>query len=78
MPFNRRDFLKASAAGAVMLKQGMMTLGAPVDDIQVAIDAARTGEPATSLILRGAQNKKTKPKVGSTRNTFNRRYEPCD
>ena len=53
MPVSRREFLMASAAGAAMLKQGMTVLGAPVDDIQVVIDAAKTGEPVTPLIFGG-------------------------
>lgn len=53
MPFNRRDFLKASAAGAVILKQGIMALGAPAENVQVAIDAAKAGEPITPLIFGG-------------------------
>ncbi len=53
MPVNRREFLKASAAGGVMLKQGMMALGARAVSIQVAIDATKVGEPVTPLIFGG-------------------------
>jgi alpha-N-arabinofuranosidase len=53
MPVSRREFLMASAAGAAMLKQGMTALGAPGEDIQVVIDAAKTGEPVTPLIFGG-------------------------
>ena len=53
MPVSRREFLMASAAGAAVLKQGMTVFGAPVNDIQVAIDAAKTGEPVTPLVFGG-------------------------
>ncbi len=53
MPFNRRDFLKASAAGAVVLKQGRMALDAPAENIQVAIDATKPERPSLRSFSAG-------------------------
>jgi alpha-L-arabinofuranosidase len=51
MPVNRREFLTASVAGAAMLKHGMMALGAPVENLRVAIDASKTAEPLSKYEL---------------------------
>jgi alpha-N-arabinofuranosidase len=53
MPMNRRELLKASVVGAAMLRQGRKAFAAPAEDIQVAIDAAKIGEPITPLIFGG-------------------------
>jgi alpha-L-arabinofuranosidase len=49
----RREFLTVPVAGAAMLQQGMKAFAAPAGNIQVAIDAAKTGEPITPLIFGG-------------------------
>jgi alpha-L-arabinofuranosidase len=51
MPMNRRELLKASVAGAAMLR--LRATAFAVDNIQVAIDAAKIGEPITPLIFGG-------------------------
>jgi len=53
MPMNRRELLKASVAGAAILKQSGVAFAAPVENIQVTIDAAKTGEPISPLIFGG-------------------------
>ncbi|MEO8593729.1 MAG: alpha-N-arabinofuranosidase [Candidatus Solibacter sp.] len=53
MPINRRELLKASVAGAAMMQQGRNAYAAPPETIQVAIDAAKLGEPITPLIFGG-------------------------
>jgi alpha-N-arabinofuranosidase len=53
MPMNRRELLTASVAGAAMLRQGREAFAAPAGNIQVAIDAAKPGEPITPLIFGG-------------------------
>ena len=53
MPMNRRELLKASVAGAAMLKQGRKAFAAPAGSIQVAIDAARSGKPINPMIFGG-------------------------
>lgn len=53
MPINRREFLAASVAGAVALQSGLKSFAAPSAGIEVAIDAANTGEPITPLIFGG-------------------------
>ena len=53
MPMNRRELLKASVAGAAMLKQGRKAFAAPAGNIQVAIDAARSGKPINPMIFGG-------------------------
>ena len=53
MPMNRREFLTASVAGAVMLNEGMTAFAAPAGNLQVTIDAAKTGEPVNPLIFGG-------------------------
>ncbi len=57
MPVNRREFLTVSAAGAAMLKQQMIVLGATPqatpENIQAVIDASKVGAPVTPLIFGG-------------------------
>ena len=50
---NRREFITASLAGAAMLQQGMTAFAAETGNIQVTIDASKTGEPVTPLIFGG-------------------------
>ncbi len=51
MPMNRRELLQASVAGAAMVSQG--AFAAPPATIQVAIDAAKPGEPINPMIFGG-------------------------
>ena len=53
MPMNRRELLKASVAGAALLKQGREAMAAPAGNIQVAIDAAKSGKPIDPMIFGG-------------------------
>ena len=53
MPMNRRELLRASVAGAAVLKQGKKALAAPAGNIQVAIDAAKKGKPINPMIFGG-------------------------
>jgi hypothetical protein len=53
MPMNRRDLLRASVAGAAILEQGRQAFAAPPANIQVAIDAAKKGEPINPMIFGG-------------------------
>ena len=53
MPMNRRELLTASVAGAAMLKQGRQAFAAPPANIQVAIDAAKSGKPINPMIFGG-------------------------
>ena len=53
MPFNRRELLKASVAGAAMLRQGRDAFAAPPGNIHVAVDAARLGKPINPMIFGG-------------------------
>jgi alpha-N-arabinofuranosidase len=50
---NRREFLAASVAGAAMLQQGVGAFAAPTENLEVAIDAAKSGAPVTPLIFGG-------------------------
>jgi alpha-N-arabinofuranosidase len=50
---NRRELLKASVAGAAILKQGRQAFAAPVGNIQVAIDAAKSGKPINPMVFGG-------------------------
>jgi alpha-N-arabinofuranosidase len=52
MPMNRRELLKASVAGAAMLKQARQAFAAPAN-IQVAIDAAKSGKPIDPMVFGG-------------------------
>jgi alpha-N-arabinofuranosidase len=53
VPMNRREFLAASAASAAMLQPEVRAFAAPAENIQAAIDAARSGQPITPLIFGG-------------------------
>ncbi len=53
MPMNRREFLAASVAGAAMLQQGLTAFAAPAGNLEVVIDAAKSGGPVTPLIFGG-------------------------
>ena len=53
MPMNRREFLAASAASAAMLNQGMTTFAAVNGNIQVTIDASKSGGPVNPMIFGG-------------------------
>ena len=53
MPMNRREFLAASVVSAAMLQQGVSAFATPAGNLQVAIDAAKSGEPITPLIFGG-------------------------
>jgi alpha-N-arabinofuranosidase len=50
---NRRELLKASVAGAAILRQGGEAFAAPAGNIQVAIDAAKSGKPINPMIFGG-------------------------
>jgi alpha-N-arabinofuranosidase len=50
---NRREFLAASAASAAMLNQGMTTFAAVNGNIQVTIDASKSGGPVNPMIFGG-------------------------
>jgi alpha-N-arabinofuranosidase len=50
---NRREFLAASTAGAVLLPRSMRALAGPTANIEIAIDASQAGEPITPLIFGG-------------------------
>ena len=53
MPMNRRELLTASIAGAATLRQGRKAFAAPPGNIQVAIDAAKSGKPINPMIFGG-------------------------
>lgn len=55
MTMNRRDFLTASVAGAVLLQQRITQAhAAPADEsLQASIDASRRGEPVSPLVFGG-------------------------
>src|ERR1035437_10357487 len=53
MPMNRRELLTASVAGAAILKQGREAFAAPPGKIQVAIDAAKSGQPINPMVFGG-------------------------
>jgi alpha-N-arabinofuranosidase len=50
---NRREFLAASVASAAALQQGMTAFAAPAGDLQVAIDASKSGGPVNPMIFGG-------------------------
>ena len=56
---NRREFLAASAAGAAIMQQEMTAFADPAAKIEVAINAAKIGEPITPLIFGGYQEPAT-------------------
>jgi len=53
MPMNRREFLAASVAGAAILQQGMTAFAVTAEDLQVAIDASKSGGPVNPMIFGG-------------------------
>ncbi len=53
MGMNRREFMAASAASAALLNQGVRAFAAPAANIQVTVDASKTGAPITPLIFGG-------------------------
>jgi len=53
VPMNRREFLAASAASAAMLQPEMRAFAVHAENLQVTIDAARSGQPITPLIFGG-------------------------
>lgn len=53
MPINRRELLRASVAGAAILKGGEQASAAAPARIQVAIDASKVGEPINPMIFGG-------------------------
>ncbi len=50
---NRREFLAASAAGAILLQKGMPALAEPPRGIHVAVDATKVGAPINPMIFGG-------------------------
>jgi alpha-N-arabinofuranosidase len=50
---NRREFITTSVVGAAILKPGVKAFGAPAGTLEVAIDAAKVGEPVRPLIFGG-------------------------
>jgi alpha-N-arabinofuranosidase len=50
---NRREFLGASAAGAVMLHQGVQAFAASESSIELTVDAGKTSEPISPLVFGG-------------------------
>src|SRR5512142_1011017 len=53
MRINRRELLQASAGAAALLQEGAKAFASPVERIEAAIDAARTGEPISPLLFGG-------------------------
>jgi len=53
MPMNRREFLAASAASAAMLNKGMTSFAAGTGNIQVTIDASKSGGPVNPMVFGG-------------------------
>ena len=50
---NRREFLAASAASAAMLNHGMTAFAAATGNIQVTIDASKSGAPVNPMVFGG-------------------------
>jgi alpha-N-arabinofuranosidase len=50
---NRREFLASSAASAAMLNQGMTAFAAVTGNIQVTIDASKSGGPVNPMVFGG-------------------------
>jgi alpha-N-arabinofuranosidase len=50
---NRREFLAASAASTAMLNQGMTAFAAVTGNIQVTIDASKSGDPVNPMVFGG-------------------------
>ena len=53
MPVNRREFIAASVAGAVVLQREMKAFAAPAGPIQVTVDATKSGAPINPMIFGG-------------------------
>ena len=53
MPMNRREFLTASAASAAMLNHEMTAFAAVAGNIQVTIDASKSGAPVNPMVFGG-------------------------
>jgi len=53
VPMNRREFLAASAASAAMLNHEMTALAAVTGNIQVTIDASKSGGPVNPMVFGG-------------------------
>jgi alpha-N-arabinofuranosidase len=53
VPMNRREFLAASAASAAMLNQRMTPFAAVTGNIQVTIDASKSGGPVNPMVFGG-------------------------
>ena len=53
MAINRRELLRASVAGAAILKQAEKAFSAPTENIRVAIDAGKVGAPVSPLLFGG-------------------------
>ena len=53
MPMNRREFLAASTASAAMLNHGMTAFAAGTGNIQVTIDASKSGGPVNPMVFGG-------------------------
>jgi len=53
VPMNRREFLTASAASAAMLNHEMTAFAAVAGNIQVTIDASKSGAPVNPMVFGG-------------------------
>ena len=53
MPMNRREFLAASAASAAMLNHEITAFAAATGNIQVTIDASKSGAPVNPMVFGG-------------------------
>ena len=53
MPMNRREFIAATVAEAAMLRPEMKAFATPTGNIQVTIDASKSGAPINPMIFGG-------------------------
>ena len=53
MPMNRRKFIAASVAGAMVLQRETKAFAAPAGNIQVTVDATRSGAQISPMIFGG-------------------------
>jgi alpha-L-arabinofuranosidase len=53
MPMNRREFVAASLAGAAVLQREMKAFAAPAGNIQVRVDATKSGAQINPMIFGG-------------------------
>ena len=60
MPMNRREFLAASAASAAMLNHEMTAFAAATGNIQVTIDASKSGTPVNPGFPERAERDSTR------------------